>query len=282
MDVITSQANPLWKKVKRLAKKQGRKKENKFLLEGGRLVSEAVRCAWPLELVCITPDFSEAMKQYILPLLYSRQTKILKVSQTLFSEVAETDSPQGILAIALQPQWHMEDLLAKRGEYPLGIVVVDGVQDPGNLGTIIRSADALGAQGVLLSKGTVDPYNPKTLRATMGSIFRLPVLADLEQKDIINFLSKQAIQLIVGMPREGIPLYQVDLTGPLALLLGSEAQGPSAAFLADEHKTLAVIPMPGGTESLNVGIACSIMLYEMSRQRNLKTLDESSPKEVEL
>ncbi len=266
MEPITSSQNPLIKNIKRLSRRKQREKERKFLIEGARIVAEAVLSGWPLELVLTAPGFSGPDRDKLLGLLKSKGIRTVEIGSGLFNELAETESPQGIIALAPMPGWKLEGIPV--GDKPVSpvIVVIDGVQDPGNLGTIIRSADAFGADAVLLTRGTVDPYNPKTLRSTMGSIFHLPVLHNLETGDVALFLDKKELTLVVGDPGAEFALSGVDLTTPVALLLGSEARGPSGEYTVRRRINVS-IPMPGRAESLNVGVAASIMLYEISRQR---------------
>lgn len=180
------------------------------------------------------------------------------------AELADTESPQGVLAQVVMPSHSLDDLLST-DRTPL-LVIVDGIQDPGNLGTIVRTADAMAATGVVLLKGTVDLYNAKTLRSTMGSIFHLPVVTVDDLVYLLDLLAAKNIKLVVGEPRLGEPIQTLDLTQPVALVVGNEANGVSAQIL-NQADLRATIPMLGRAESLNAGVACSIMLYEAVRQR---------------
>jgi TrmH family RNA methyltransferase len=264
MEQILSGSNRLIKSVRRLSGRRQREKEQKFLVEGIRFVEEAVNSGWPLEVVLTGPGFSGPGRDELLAKVHFRGVRVVEVSAAIIAELAETESPQGILAVAAMPGREAENLWP--GQRHAALVVVDGVQDPGNLGTIIRSADAFGAGGVLLTRGTVDLYNPKTLRSTMGSVFHLPVLPNLDVEYIAGLLMRHGVSLVLGDPGADVPLSSVDLTGPVALLVGSEARGPSGEFMRHRH-IRAGIPMPGRAESLNAGVAASVMLYEMARQR---------------
>ncbi len=260
MELIQSGDNPTWKKLKKLTNHKQRKKQNLFLLEGQRLIAEALRSGWPLQTVFLHPDF-ELEADFLLK-LEEQRVRLVTLAEPLFRQLAETQTPQGIVALAPLPQpqpWRFADK-------PL-LVIVDGVQDPGNLGTIFRTADALGASALWQVKGTVDIFNPKTLRASMGSVFRLPFQAEMEKTEVLRQLEQKGLELWVGMPGTGEVLWQQDLTQPLALLLGSEAWGPSSELLAKARPLR--IPMPGDTESLNVAMATTIFLYEICRQRSL-------------
>lgn len=265
MEIITSQANPLIKNIKRLARRPHREKENKFLIEGARFVEEALNSDWPLEAVLYTSEFYLGHGN-VVHKARSKRLKVVEVTGGLLAELAETENPQGVAAVAHMRQWGITGILAAVSPGDNIIVLVDGVQDPGNLGTLIRSADAFGAGGVILTKGTVDLYNPKTLRSTMGSIFHLPVVQGLETKEIICLLREHNYTLVVGDPRAELSIDRADLLSRIALVVGSEASGPSREVMSHTH-TRVSIPMPGKAESLNVGVASAIMLYEVTRQR---------------
>ncbi|MHB8155961.1 MAG: TrmH family RNA methyltransferase, partial [Desulfocucumaceae bacterium] len=187
----------------------------------------------------------------------------VQVDDRLISELTSTETPQGVLALCVMKSPLLGDILG--GSRGLA-VIADGVSDPGNLGTIIRSADAFGADGVILTMGSVDLYNSKVLRSTMGSVFHLPILNDTAPAGLFECLQKGGLRLLVGVPAGGSPVSRLDLRGPLALVVGSEAKGPSRELLSLPHQRVT-IPMPGGSESLNAAVAASILLYEVARQR---------------
>ncbi|SHI93418.1 TrmH family RNA methyltransferase [Desulfofundulus thermosubterraneus] len=274
--MIRSKANPQVKYLRRLARRSQRDKEGHFLLEGVRLVEEALSSGWPVKMLVYSPSGSERAA-VLLEAARERGIQLLPVEEKLLAELADTATPQGVLAVVEKPGYTLEETLAAG---PSLLLVVDGVQDPGNLGTIIRSADAAGAGGVILFPGTVDLYNPKTIRATMGSLFHLPVAAVREGEDVLVRLKTAGLVLVAGVPAGGIPLPTVDLTRPLALMVGSEARGLSPELLACAD-LLATVPMPGRAESLNVAVAASIMLYEAVRQRMGYSQDQAIHREPE-
>ena len=259
--------NPRIKYVRRLANSRFREREKKFLVEGIRFVEEALDSGWPVEMLIYTGKSVENLRaKNLLTTAAARNALLLEVAEDVFGKLADTTTPQGIIAVAAQRGYSLADL--EPINYPALLVLVDGVQDPGNLGAIVRSADAAGAGGVVLLKGTADLYNPKTLRATMGSIFHLPIIQGAEADDIISYLNRRGIKTVAGVPRAKEVLFAVDLQVPCALAVGGEAAGLSAEML--EHvDELARIPMPGRAESLNVAISVSIMLYETLRQRGV-------------
>lgn len=262
--IISSPQNKEWKDVRRLLERKYRNREKKYLIEGVRHLEEAVGAAACLETVYYAPKLLQRSRgEELLTALYREGVRCVEVSDAVFSQMADTDNPQGILAVG---RWKEADLAGMTApENPL-LVVADGVQDPGNLGTIIRSADAAGADGLVTLPGTVDIYNPKTVRSAVGSLFHLPVR---QEDDIASFLAAvQAarMRLIVGDAAADRHYDEVDLSGRVALVVGSEAAGPGEPVRAAAAATVK-IPLLGRAESLNVGVAASILLYEAVRQR---------------
>lgn len=261
---MLSKQNPRVKYLRRLGDRRFREREEKFFAEGVRFVEEALSSPWPVETVVYWPKITESPRgQNILETAARRGAGLIELEEALFRELAGTDNPQGILAVVKCPPLSLAQIQVRE---PALLVLVDGVQDPGNLGAIVRSADAAGAGGVFLLKGTTDIYKPKALRATMGSIFHVPVIQNLEPDDIVTYLNNKSIKLVTGDPRGEKEAYRCDLTVPCALLVGSEAEGVRAGVLKILSE-LVRIPMPGRAESLNVAVSASILLYEALRQR---------------
>lgn len=257
---LTSVANPKVKMWSELLTKRGRDKQGKFLLEGVRLVHEALRAAYPIETMLydadkgLAPELADAAAAASVP--------TVSVSAAVLAKCSDTETPQGVIAVAGKLQPPIADVLHD----PRGlVVVVDGVQDPGNLGTIIRSADAVAASAVLLGAGTVDLYNPKTIRATMGSLFHLTIV----HGDLAPWLTAAAergAQVVGTSLAAHDSCYELDLTRPSWLVFGSEGAGVSPAVEALVTRRV-VIPMPGRAESLNVAMAATVLLFEAARQR---------------
>ncbi len=189
-----------------------------------------------------------------------------KISKKAFELLTSVETPQGVLAVVRKPKYFLGDILKSRN--PL-LVVCAGIQDPGNLGTIIRSADAAGASGILLSKGTVELYNQKVIRATMGSLFHVPILEIQETEKELKEIKARGIKLIAADSSGKKDHWASDFSGPTAVLIGNEGTGlPDEILkLCDE---VVRVPMPGKAESLNAAMAASIILYEALRQRWLK------------
>jgi TrmH family RNA methyltransferase len=197
----------------------------------------------------------------------SRNIPIYYVDDKIFKEVGETDTPQGVIAVSDKLEFSLSSIISKP---ELSVVVLHEVRDPGNAGTIIRTADACGIDAVLLSKGSVDLYNGKTIRATMGSLFHIPVLYNLDMVDIILKLKEKSIVTVGADPHSSIDCIDLPNYKRYAIIIGNESKGIDK----DIGSTLDIntkIPMPGRAESLNAGIAASILMYEFSiRKRYAK------------
>jgi len=230
-------------------------------IEGVKLVEEALRSGLHLN----TLFFSESARplaEKLLPQIAAR-TETLVLPDALFNSIVPSDSPQGVAALIKLPAFSLDQLLNRAGEGPL--VVVAGLQDPGNLGTILRSAEAFGAAGICLTEGSVSPYNSKVLRGSAGSIFRLPFL-QVSSTELIPLLRGRKIRLLATSSHEGTPLPQISWTLPLAVFIGNEGAGLSREIMRQVDETMA-IPQANQVESLNAGVAASIVLYEAAKNR---------------
>ncbi len=263
---ITSPRNEKVKYVQKLGRRRFRQREGRFVIEGPRLIGEAITSGLPLTSVFVAPELFDGDAWRGLMATLPAGVPTYEVAAGVFRQLAATDAPQGILAVAEMRSWTWEDCCRPVAGPPL-VVLVDGLQDPGNVGTIIRAAEALRASGVILGGGSADPYNPKAVRATMGAIFRLPVAHDADLPAIVTLLRARGIKVLVAAPRAETAIYDVDWRVPAAVVFGNEGVGvsPEVASLADG---VASIPMPGRAESLNAGMAAGIVLYEALRQRS--------------
>ncbi len=256
--MITSTSNDRIKGVRALqARRRQREKEGRFAIEGVRLAQEAVQTQSPVDEVYYTPDFAaDAAGRALLDDLSTLGATLMDVSDEVMQEISDTQTPQGVLAVLPLPR------LAPAEGFDFALVL-DGISDPGNLGTILRAAVAAAVPLVIAAPGTVDPTNPKVVRAAMGAHFRVPV-ERMSWEGVPTRLAGHVLFLAdIG---SGAPYYRVDFTQPCALIVSDEAHGPGddAARLAHARVT---IPMPGGMESINVAMATSILLFEMVRQR---------------
>lgn len=250
-DVITSRANPLLARVRKLnSRRSFRREAGAFAAEGPKLLGEALRWGAQLEAVIAAPGAP-------LPEL-PPGVRAVEVADSLLASVADTESPQGIVFVCRgRPLALPEKLEGRRW------LVLDGVQDPGNVGTIWRTADAFGADGLILCSGCADPWNPKTVRATMGAVFRLPVY-ECPLDEAAEELAGASIPLYAAALREDTEDVRRVPLGRSAVIIGSEGRGVSDAALALCEKTVK-IPMSPRCESLNAAVAASVVLWEMAR-----------------
>lgn len=239
--------------------KNYRRREGLFVVEGLRAVEEAVNSDYEVEFVLISDDF---LKRYGGKLHGFGDVNIFQVPKKVYKTLSDTQTPQGVMAVVRMRNYELADLC--RGNFL--IVALDGIKDPGNMGTIIRTADAVGASGVLAGKGCVDVYNPKVIRATMGSIFHLPVIEEIDLQQALKELYKKGAKIIVTSLGANKSYLDVDYKSPAVVVFGSEAEGVSKDILAMPAEQVK-IPIPGKAESLNVAVSSGILLYEAVRQR---------------
>jgi TrmH family RNA methyltransferase len=258
---ITSLTNPKIKQWSQLLTKRGREGQGKFILEGMHLVQEALQAQLELEVILYSLE-----KGYPTELLERSELpcEAIGVSEAVLAKCSDTQTPQGVMAIAVKPDWSTQQVLEQPNAL---VVVVDGVQDPGNLGTIIRSADAVGATGVVLGRGTVDVYNPKTIRSTMGSLFHLPIM-ECDLNELLPLVKKHQIQLVSTSLQAEQSCYELDMTGSTWMIVGNEGSGVNADLQQYVSKQI-IIPMRGQAESLNVAMASTVLLFEAARQRSV-------------
>lgn len=261
MEIIQSRENALIKHMKKLKDKKYRIQNGAFLIEGFRFVEEALKSDFDIEAVFISQSISNSTYASDIVGGVKGATKLYYVSDNIFKDIATTETPQGIVACAKIKKYPLQNY---EGFY----VLADKIQDPGNMGTIIRTAHAAGAKGVIYTKGTVDVYNEKTLRSTMGSIFHISVIEDSEL-EITRTLKSKGFKVVVSSLDTDNNFFDVDLSGNSIICIGNEGNGISEEIyaLADDK---VKIPMPGGAESLNASVAASIMIYEIVRQKMLK------------
>jgi TrmH family RNA methyltransferase len=248
--VLESPKNPLIKLLRRLAR--GGRRDPRFLLEGRKLVQAALESGVEIDCALVS---SKGPKDEV-PELEARGIEVLEATKRLFDSVSSLESPEGILAVGRRPARSVDELEAE------GILLVCvGIQDPGNLGAIARIGEAAGARALVLLKGSADPFAPKALRGSMGSLLRVPVF---EIEDL-SPLRERGFRLAALVPRGGVDFRVADLRPPIALLLGGEASGLPETMVAGADLKVT-IPMEGAVESLNVATAAALVLYEASRR----------------
>lgn len=253
--MITSTSNRLVKQVRALQKRRAaRKEEGLFVLEGVRMAYEVVTEGLPVHSVFHTDDLNERGRGLVNSLA-RLGADIHIVSEHVMKAASDTESPPGLLLTLPMPKIAPQEVINF-------VLVLDQIADPGNMGTILRTAFAAGVQLIYLTKGTVDPFNPKVVRAAMGAHFRLPII-DLDASDDDPFAG---LTVLVAGRGEGLPYYQVDWRPPFALVIGSESQGPGDAMRMIASGGVH-IPVREETESLNAAIAAGVILFEVARQR---------------
>lgn len=265
-EVIDSAANKKIKLMQSLTSRKHRTKEGLFRVEGLRLAEMAAASNWALRFALYTAELAEKERGRKLLAALQEKCPVYEVSAALAKKVAATDTPQGIFLAAEQQETSLQELATKKWQEAL-YVVLDGVQDPGNAGTIIRTADAVHADGVILTKGAVDVFGDKTVRATMGSLFHLPIVTGVTASELAAFAETQGCQLLAtALDETAKPHFEVDFTKASMIVFGNEGNGVSQKLLQRAQKVY--IPMYGKAESLNVGISAAVVLYEAVRQRH--------------
>ncbi len=256
--MITSSSNPKIKQIRSLQSSSRKRREaGLFVIEGVRLTEEALHAGWEINLVLYTDGLSDRGMHLVKQFTQSG-TQVVQVSAHVMQAASDTHTPQGILAtVSLQ-----ESPIPDPPDFSL---VLDGLRDPGNLGTILRTASAAGVQAVFLTEGSVDPFSPKVLRSAMGAHFNLPIFTSSWEK-LTNLVSSSGSAVFLADSSGGLVYTEADFTRPLMLILGSEAEG--AGDRARSIKSQRVhIPMPGGGESLNVAVSGGVLMFEVIRQR---------------
>jgi RNA methyltransferase, TrmH family len=259
---IEGRHNALVKELRQAFSRGEHTADGHYAIEGFRILEEAIRSGVRFRAVLFS-ESAEGRAEKLLSQL-GAQVETLLLPDKLFESAVPTDAPQGVAALARWNAFSVEDVLARSQAGPL--LAIAGVQDPGNLGTILRSAEAFGAGGVLLGEGTVNPFNPKVVRASAGSVFRLPV-ARAKLLEALEDMKKQSLRLVATASHKGTPLDQAKLSGPLVIFIGSEGAGLSRDLIKEMDEVVA-IPQAPQVESLNAGVAASIVLYEVARQRH--------------
>ena len=259
--IVQSKQNARLKELRRALAHPPRNGGGLAGIEGPNLIGEALRAGLRVECVFVAEGAESLLDGLGLP----PETEILLLPRALLDSALTTEAPQPIAALIQPPDWTWAGLLGDHQKTAPLFVVLAGLQDPGNLGTILRSAEAFGANGVLSLPGTVSAWNPKAVRASAGSVFRLPLLS-ADAEECFLHLREAGVKIWTTTVRGAEPADRVNLTGPVALLIGNEGNGvpPELGALADGAIT---IPCPGPVESLNAAVAASVLLYEASRQR---------------
>lgn len=258
--MITSLQNPLVKQMRKLHSAKQRSQQGVFLLEGTHLLEEACNVSYPLECVCYTPQWQET-HQRLWQQIGQLGIRVEIVIPEVLQAIATTINPDGVVATAKRQQ-------EREVPYTGISLAVETLQDPGNLGTTIRTAAAAGASGLWLSADSVDLDNPKVLRASAGQWFRLPMTVSEDLRETVRQCQAAGMQVVATLPTAEMTYWEVDWQRPSLILLGNEGAGLSADLAAMSDLQVQ-IPLCAGVESLNVGIAAALLLYEARRQLSL-------------
>jgi len=262
---IEGRHNPLIKELRQAFAHGERTPTGDCAIEGVRILEEAIRSGLRFRAVFFR-ESAQNLAERLLPQIGSH-VEILVVPDKVFDGAVASETPQGVAALVRLKEFAIEEVLERVQVGP--VIVVIGLQDPGNLGTILRSAEAFGSAGVVLGEGTVSPFNSKVIRASAGSLFRIPLVTGKATGGLEAILPKfraQGLRLIATSSHKGTPLDQADLKGPCAIFIGSEGAGLPKGLMAQVDELIA-IPHTQQVESLNAGVAASIVLYEAARQR---------------
>ena len=259
--MITSRQNQHVKQFRALAERKLRQREGKFVLDGVLQVAEALEAGWAFDGVFVCPELLRAQGGQAVLAEMPGEVPCWEVSEHVFRALTDRAEPEGIAAIAFLPHPALADLgIGQRGL----VIAVEEIRDPGNLGTIVRTCHAAGADAVVTLGGSADAFGPKAVRAAMGSVFHVPVF-EAEVAEFRRWAQGEGLRVFGAVTRGGRSFHEATFPARTALLLGNEAHGLSADALACTDERIA-IPMPGGTESLNAAVAAGILIYEVLRQ----------------
>jgi TrmH family RNA methyltransferase len=262
VESITSPANPLLKEIRRAVSRGELTRQGWAIAETFHLLEEAVRSGSEIHAVLAAESASERAAD-VAQHVHERRIPVTVLPDALFQSISATESAQGVMALVTPRVWRFDQLVNRQAL----VAVLDGIQDPGNAGAIVRTAEAFGATGAIFVKGSASPHHPKTLRGSAGSLFRLPFLESVDARSVGEMLGDAGLDLFAAMPAHAggtLPLHEADLAARCALILGSEAHGVSAEL---RRRARGVSIPTVGVESLNAAVAAGILLYEARRQR---------------
>ncbi len=263
MEEITSASGSTVKGLVLLRQKASKRRQSQsFLIEGERLVLDTPEEY--IEKIYLTRKAWERIGETLRSRRLEGRTVLF--SEEAMEKAADTKAPQGVLAVARQPQYTMEEIVQSRGTKPPLFLLLEDIQDPGNLGTMFRSAEAAGVNGIIMSKGTADVFNPKVVRSTMSALFRMPFVYVPDLTEAMKGLQKCGIALYAASLEGSVPYTEADLRQAAGILIGNEGNGLTAPVQALADGRIR-IPMAGRIESLNAAISAGILMYEAARQR---------------
>ncbi|MEW6661994.1 MAG: TrmH family RNA methyltransferase [Bacillota bacterium] len=260
--IISSKNNPLIKKAAALKRRKERQSSGLFLLEGVRILEEALTKA-EIEYMLFTLRLTAAGRgKELIARALAKGVPCYPIAENLLQVICSTEHPQGVVGVVKRKDYSLESIISQPECF---LLFADQVQDPGNLGTIMRTASAVGATGIILSPGTVDPYNEKTIRSTMGAILSIPILEGIKVEEFLDQARCNQVKVVAGDLEGKKPHFHTNLSGKICIAVGNEAGGISPELRAGADE-LVTIPLKCNVESLNVAVAAAILLYEKIRQ----------------
>jgi len=263
-EIISSEENQKVKFLKKLYKRKTRRQRGIFLLEGYRIIEEALKSEALIDSLYMSPEFYQSQAGQELVSEYEKRAdgrKIVLIKESILNRLADTQTPQGVIGLVQEREYQLADLANKDF-----LLLLDRIQDPGNMGTIIRTALAAGVDGIIILKGSVDIYNLKVLRSTMGAIFKIPLIQDLDLEDFLSFFQASEYKLISADLSAEDYYYQLDYSEPLIIANDNEANGLQEDLLINSDYRIK-IPLFGDIESLNAAIAAGIILYRVAEKK---------------
>ena len=262
---IQSRQNNQIKNLVKLRERKHRDRQKLFIVEGLREIEHAIKADYKIETIYFCPDFfsPDTHSAFIDHLRRCGKYSLVRLSKGAFVKASMREGPDGIIGIGYQQSHSLDELSSNKNSL---ILVLEGIEKPGNLGAILRSADGAGADAVILVDCVLDIYNPNAIRTSQGLVFALPVVC-AQKKELTAWIAKHSIQVIATSPDTETCHWSVNYTKPTAIIIGSESLGLSEYWLQSAHQCIR-IPMAGSADSLNVAAAAAVCLYEVSRQRH--------------
>lgn len=262
MQKIISKNNPIIKEIRSLSRKKYRWNNKVYIIEGIKLLEEALDNNANLRQILFCKSLLDTANGKDLYNRLVKHNRLIEVEESIFKSLSDTENPQGVLALV---EFDIRDYKELFDGDNIHLFYLDSVMDPGNLGTIIRSADAFNIHGIIMGEGSVDPYNPKVVRAAMGSMFRVPLYFDRQNYSILKEFKTHQFKIHTTYLKASKANYSVDYSGNYIVVIGNESTGVSQDIV-NISDTLIKIPIPGRAESLNAGVASSILMYEVAKQ----------------
>lgn len=270
--LLTSLQNPQIKQVVHLRDRHERDKTGLFLIEGYREILRATDAGWEMQKLFVCPElFLGSNEPTLIQKIVSCGTQVISCTENVFRKMSYRDRPDGLLVIAPQKNLNLQDLKKKQKNICSFFVVAEAIEKPGNLGTILRSSDAVGVDGLIVCDRCTDIFNPNVVRASVGTLFTVPTI-EAGGEETLQWLKSQGIAILAATPHAQYEFTQVNLTQPLAIAVGTEQLGLSDRWMQQADLQVR-IPMNGVADSLNVAMATTLLLYEVLRQRQqIKTV----------